>query len=308
MLEFQALEAPFGAELRGVNLADALDESTRRLLCDALYTKQLLVVRGASLLPDQLVRFGSYFGNPHPHVLGYRNLPERPEILQLSNIFENGKPVHAYGGSSCWHTDQSYDAEPASVTILCCLRAPAVGGETHIADMYSAYDSLAPDMKQRIEALSVGHLYGDRDDARAPSRFGRFRSEPTTNLPWVFHPLVRRHPVTGRKALYSVAGSARQIVGMPDEEAIQLLTELTAYATQPRFVYSHRYGVGDVMLWDNASTLHAAAEIAPATHASETRLMYRVSVKGYSVMMPSEMPQSPEPRGSVISIKETRDG
>lgn len=287
MLALKALPAPMGAEVTGVNMAESLDEDTARALVHGLYERQILVIRGQRLTPEELVRFSHCFGSPHPHALDYRRLPGYPAILPLSNIFKDGKPIHAYDGSTAWHVDQAYDAEPASATMLYCINSPDSGGETHIADMFGAYDSLSADMKKRIESLEVVHRYGDRGadvasvSAGAADDYSRFRSDLREELPEVRHPLVRRHPVTGRKSLFAVSGSSRRIVDMPVDTGVALLNDLTVHAVQPQFVYSHSYQVDDVVIWDNAATMHAAARIPPAKTQSDVRLMHRISVKGY---------------------------
>ena len=288
MYSLKALPASVGAEVVGIDAASPLSKEAGRALARCLYDRQLLLLRNQTVTPEQLVYFSSHFGSPHAHVLDYRRLPEYPAILPLSNIFKGGKPIHAYDGSTMWHVDQAYEEEPASATILYCIRAPDKGGETHIADMFGAYDSLPEEEKHKVGGLYVLHSYAGREAEKSlhvdnsDREYGRFRSKLKKQIPEVTHPVVRPHPVLGRKALFAVSGSARGIVGIDNEKAIALLDALTAHATQSQFVYTHKYSVGDLIIWDNASTMHCANIIPPARSNSDTRLMYRVSVKGYA--------------------------
>jgi taurine dioxygenase len=205
-----------------------------------------------------------------------------PAILMLSNVFENGRPIGIYEGAAFWHTDVAYRDPPNSATIVYSIECPRGGCPTHFADTFSAYDALSESMKKRIDDLVVLHHYGNRADMDENSRTSaeRLTPEQKKRITNVFHPLVQRHPITGRKSLYGVAGSSFGIVGMPDDEALALLDELMEHATQPRFVTSYDYGVGDVAAWDTYSTLHKATLHDPATTPETRRLLWRVSVTG----------------------------
>ena len=137
-------------------------------------------------------------------------------------------------------------------------------------------------MKERIDDMVVLHHYGNRADMDESSRTSaeRLTPEQKKRITNVYHPLVQRHPITGRKSLYGVAGSSFGIVGMPDDEAIELLDELKAHATEPRFVTQYDYDVGDVAAWDTYSTLHMATLHDRATTPETRRMLWRVSVSG----------------------------
>ena len=154
---------------------------------------------------------------------------------------------------------------------------PKNGGDTLFADQYSAYDDLPPATKQRIDPLVARHHYGNRDDLDKSSRTvaSVLSEEQESKMSWVRHPIVRRHPITGRKALYAVSGSSFAIEGMPAEQAIELLDELKRHATQQKYQYRLKYGVGDVVIWDNASLLHAAT----LTDPDDPRTLWRITVK-----------------------------
>jgi taurine dioxygenase len=274
-MDVQPLASGFGARVRGVDLRRPLDDVTVRALVDTLHRYRVMLLPEQSLDPAQFVRYGLYFGRPHPHVLEHKRLAGHPDILLLSNVFQNGEPVGIFDGARFWHTDNSYEAEPASATILYSIAAPQNGGDTLIADMVMAYDALPAAMRSRIDGLTAVHSYqaGGADGELADDAQRR-------RVSTVDHPLVRRHPATGRKSLYAVAGSIRGIRGMAQEEAEVLLAELRAHALKPEFRYAHHYAVGDVIAWDTLQTLHTATEIDPATGPHDTRLLHRISVKG----------------------------
>lgn len=275
MITTKPLYGDFGAEISGVDLSRPLNDDDIGAIMAALHEHQVIVVREQTLTPEQFNRYGRHFGTPMQHVLDHKRLPGHPDILLLTNIFENGEPVGIYDGAAFWHTDQSYDADPASATILYSIQAPREGGETMIADMFRAYDTLSPSMQDRIADLRAFHYYtAGGDDGELANDAQR------AAVPAVSHPLVRPHPVTGRKALYAVTGSVRGIEGMPADEAQNLLAELRAHALQDALVHRHKYAAGDVIAWDTASTLHSATHIAPATGPDDTRLLHRISVKG----------------------------
>jgi taurine dioxygenase len=282
MLRIHPLPEALGAEILALDLSAPWDEALIGEVLAAFFANRVIVIRDQRLTPDRFAHFARYFGRPVPHILSHLRLADHPEILPLSNVFKDGAPIGVYDGAAYWHTDMSYEAEPGAATLVYSIETPAVGGETCFADMVGAYDDLAEAMKRRIEGLTVLHHYGNRADLVEDSRTSAspLKEEQKREVKNVFHPLVLAHPVTGRKALYGVAGSSFGIVGLPDDEAHALLDELMAHATQAKFVYRHRYAVGDLVVWDNFATLHAATLVPPATCPEDTRLLHRISVKG----------------------------
>ena len=158
MLSINRLDAPFGVEASGVDLAAETDEPTMRQLVDALHENRLLVIREQSLSKEAYLRFGERWGTPHPHVLDYLRMPGYPALLAVGNTEVQHKKDEVRNGAVFWHTDQSYEAEPASATMLYAIKTPERGGETLIADMVAAYDALSGPMKARIDDLQVVHL------------------------------------------------------------------------------------------------------------------------------------------------------
>jgi len=244
---------------------------------DAFFASQVLVFRGQRLAPRDFLYFARQFGHPEPHVIDQFHHPEHVDILILSNVRKDGQPIGLADAGTYFHTDYSYLDVPARATLLYSLQVPKKGGDTLFADQYSAYDDLPVAMKRRIDPLIALHHYGNRDDLDRSSRTAAspLKPEQESKMNWVRHPVARRHPVTGRKALYAVSGSSFAIEGMPEDEAIALLDELKAHATQPKYQLRLKYGVGDLVIWDNASLLHSAT----LTDPDDPRTLWRITVK-----------------------------
>jgi len=266
----------FGVEAEGVELA-ALNESSFRQLEKAFFEGQILVVRGQKLSATQFLQFGRRFGPPEPHVIDQFHHPEHADILVLSNVKKNGEPTGLADAGTYFHTDYSYLDMPARATTLYSIQVPRAGGDTLFANQYAAYDDLSQSMKRRVANLVALHHYGNRDDQDKASRTvaSVLTDEQEQRLAWVRHPVARKHPVTGRTALYAVSGSSFRIEGMPDDEARDLLDELRDHATQEKYQYRLKYGVGDIVVWDNASLLHSATLIDP----DDPRTLWRITIK-----------------------------
>ena len=276
MLALSKLHPDFGLAATGVDIA-ALDDAAFEEIENAFFAGQVLVLRDQHLTAAQFHAFAKRFGPPEPHVIDQFHHPQIADILILSNVVENGRPTGLADAGTYFHTDYSYLEIPARATMLYSLVVPKAGGDTLFANQYAAYDDLPPSMKARIDNLVGLHHYGNRDDLDATSRTvaSVLTDEQKTRMSWVRHPIVRRHPVTGRKALYAVSGSSFGIEGMADSEAFALLDDLKRRATQPKYVYRLRYRVGDIVIWDNASLLHSATLTDPA----DARTLWRITVK-----------------------------
>jgi len=276
-MKLRPLGPGFGLEATGIDLSRPLSTTAFDRLERAFLRGQVLAIRGQKLSAADFVAFARRFGPPEPHVIDQFHHPDDPNILILSNVKVDGRPSGLADAGTYFHTDYSYLQVPARATTLYSIEVPPVGGNTLFANQYAAYDGLDAATKRRIEPLAAIHHYGNRDDEDEASRTvaSVLTSEQKAKMPLVTHPLVRRHPKTGRKALYAVSGSSFGIVGMPDDEARALLDVLAAHATRPEYVYSHDYHVGDVVIWDNASLLHSATLTDPA----HPRTLWRITIK-----------------------------
>jgi taurine dioxygenase len=276
MFTFKTL-SPFGVETAEVDLSRPLPDDRFRELERAFYANQVLALRAQDITAAQFFDFARRIGPPQPHVIDQFHHPEESNILILSNRRKDGQPIGLADAGTYFHTDYSYLQVPARATMLYSIEVPKAGGNTLFANQYAAYDDLSESMKRRIAPLIGVHHYGNRKVADEMSRVAAspLTDEQKAKMPLITHPLVRPHPVTGRKALYAVSGSSYGIVGMPEGEAVALLDELAAHATQPKYVLSYPYRVGDVVIWDNASLLHSAT----LTDPDDPRTLWRITIK-----------------------------
>jgi len=274
---FTNLTDGFGLQTYDVDISQPLAEAQWQHVSRAFFAGQLLVLRGQRLSPAQFHAFAKRFGPPEPHVIEQFHHGENADILILSNVQRDGNPIGLADAGTYFHTDYSYLDVPARATLLYSIEVPNKGGDTLFANQYAAYDDLSSSMKAQIEPLVALHRYGNRDDLDPASRTvaSVLSAEQDQKMQWVRHRIARRHPVTGRVALYAVSGSSFGIEGLPDDEARALLDELKQHATQQKYQCRLGYGVGDVVVWDNASLLHAAT----LTDPSDARTLWRITVK-----------------------------
>jgi taurine dioxygenase len=244
---------------------------------EAFFASQVLVFRNQKLDPAQYLAFARKFGKPEPHVIDQFHFPGQPDILILSNVQKDGKPIGLADAGTYFHTDYSYLDLPARCTMLYSRQVPSKGGDTLFADQYSAYEDLSSSLKNKIQNLVALHHYGNRDDLDKGSRTvaSVLSTEQEQKMAWVRHRIARKHPITGRTALYAVSGSSFRIEGMPDDEAVDLLDELKRHSTQEKYQIRLKYGVGDVVIWDNASLLHSAT----LTDPNDPRTLWRITIK-----------------------------
>jgi len=275
-MEFRKLSDGFGVEVTGVDLA-SLDEDAFRGIRDSFFANQVLVARAQKLTPTQFLQFARRIGPPEPHVIDQFHHPQHADILILSNVMKDGKPIGLADAGTYFHTDYSYLEIPARATMLYSIQVPKQGGDTLFANQYAAYDDLPDATKRRIDGLVALHHYGNRDDLDKASRTvaSVLTEEQEQKMAWVRHRVARPHPVTGRTALYAVSGSSFGIEGMAEDEAVRLLDELKAHATQQKYQLRLKYGVGDLVIWDNASLLHSAT----LTDPHDPRTLWRITIK-----------------------------
>ena len=294
MIAFKPLSPLFGVEAAGVDLSQPLADAVFRELERAFYAHQVLALRGQDLSAAQFLAFARRLGPPQPHVIDQFHHPDDPNILVLSNVKQGGRPTGLQDAGSYFHTDYSYLAVPARATTLYSQVVPKVGGDTLFANQQAAYDDLPEAMKQQIEPLLAIHHYGNRKDVDEASRTAAsvLSDAQKEKMPLITHRIARPHPVTGRKALYAVSGSSFGIVGMPQDEARDLLDQLAAHSTQKKYQLRFSYGVGDIVIWDNAALLHSATLIDPA----DARTLWRVTV--LEVAQDAAAPQVLAPRFS----------
>ncbi len=245
------LAETFVGEVSGVDLA-RLDAAATEAVKSAWLAHKVLVFHDQSLDEDQLVAFAETLGDVEIHLRQTRTSGRR-EVMLVSNIREDGKPIGRLGNQELnWHMDQIFMAQPTAGTILYAVSVTPEGGDTWFCDLGAAYEALPPALKTEVEGRRAVH-----SAATADRRVGiHLTEEQRVRAPEVIHPLVRTHPLAGEKGLYFSMNHTARIDGRSEEDSLPLFDALRAHATQPRFVYAHRWRVGDLVLWDNACTMH----------------------------------------------------
>ena len=280
MLSFKLLDGPFGRAVHGVDIRAGLTQGELRTLCDALYEHRLIVLKGQRCSEGDYIAFGRLWGEPLTHIFDDDRVPGHAELLTIGNTGEHQRDALVRNSSAYWHTDHAYEAEIATATMLYAVKVPDTGGETRFADQKAAYDELDAATRLRIDGLKAMHSYAATAGRDGESACAPLSEEQSALVPPVPHRLVRAHSVTGAKALYAVAGTAYAIEGLPDEEAQALIAELKGHATREKFVYEHRYEIGDIAIWDTQATLHCAKPIGAPNGPGTERVLWRICVRG----------------------------
>ncbi len=274
-MQVKPLSAHTGAEVLGIDLREAMkDPQAREDLNRAFADHCVIAIRDQNLTAQQFYEAGQIFGDIFPQHNSRFSVPECPLIHYISNQdkFEDGR---VYIPGEGYHTDHSNDAVPPKATMLFAVQLPKTGGDTQFINMYRAYDTLSPDMKKRIDGLQCVHVYQSKYSER---KLMALAGEKKTIVPkQVVHPLVRIHPVTGKKALYINPIRIESILGMKDEDAQALLNELLEHSIALSNEYRHKWNSGDVVIWDNRCLMHKANGDYPV---EEVRYLYRLMVKG----------------------------
>jgi len=271
-----------GAEVRGIDMRRPMDSATRQAVIDA-WTEHLVLVFPDQVITDQEhVEFTRHFGEPeifHQTSLSLRSDRVR-EIFLVSNVDENdrlmtpGEPSQKQLSSSRqWHTDSSYRPMPSVGSLLHGIEISRTGGITQFINMYKVYEDLPESLRRQVDGRKARHDFGMLHritGAPAPTKAEQ------AAMPAVWHPMVRRHPVSGRKSLYISSIYNDQIEGLDEKASIRLVDELSEFAAQPQYMYRHIWEPHDVLMWDNRCTVHAVTPHDPA----ERRVMHRTTIVG----------------------------
>ncbi len=281
-LSIKRLHPLFGAEVRGVDLSHAIDLATQRAIEQTMDEYAVSVLPEQQLDDDHQVAFAALYGplEVAPEVkgkTGARGIGKRikhREIFDISNLDDDGRILDAddqravyQQGNQLWHTDSSFRQKSATWSMLHARVVPPDGADTELLDTRAVYDALPSATKTKIEGLVAEHsIWHSR------AKLGGYvpSEEERKSRPPARHPLVRRHPGSGRKALY-VASHASHIVGWPIDDGRALLEELIEFATQSKFVYAHKWRVGDLVIWDNRCTMHRATPYQSTQYVRDLR-------------------------------------
>ncbi len=276
----QPLGETLGARITGVDLSADLPGEVFHRIYRAYLDRHLIAIPGQRLTEERLIAFSRRIGPLESHVLSQYHHPHYPEIMVLSNVVENGKPLGSADAGSYWHSDISYKARPSRATVLYALEIPAEGGDTLFADMVAAYEALPAELRRQLDGLSALHDYSTRNDRLAREKGIR---APLTDAqraatPAVLHPAIRTHPESGRKALYVNPGFTVQLEGVTPSESRETLSRVFDHCLRDEFRLRYRWAAGDVVLWDNAAVMHCATagRLLPTEH----RTLWRTIVSG----------------------------
>ena len=270
--------APLGAEVIGLDLSLPLATADLARLHRAHLDHHVLVFRDQHITPAQQVAFSRHFGALQIHVLRNFQLPEQPEVLVISNIQQDGKPVGLGDAGHFWHSDLSYKETPSLGSMLHAQELPAEGGDTLFANQHAAWAALPDDLKREVEGLQAEHWYLARYDElrqRNPYRPQLTQAQIDEVKP-VSHPVVRTHPETGRRALFVSEHFTTRILGVSEQRSRELLDLLFDYGTRAEHVYRHQWQPHDMVFWDNRSLMHLAAGCPDHLR----RKLYRTTIEG----------------------------
>jgi alpha-ketoglutarate-dependent 2,4-dichlorophenoxyacetate dioxygenase len=265
-IAFKPLHPLFATEVTGVDVSKPLSQAEVEVLRNASAQYAVLVFPGQTITNEEQMAFASHFGPLERYSLSHRKGQElrlkHPEMVDVSNLDPvSGKPQDREHrlrminiGNRLWHCDSSFYNPCGALSMLYAYTIPPEDGETEFCDTRAAYDALPEKMKKAIEGLEAEHslIY-----SRAMMGFTDFAPEERAALGGVRHPVVRVHPVSGRKAIY-LGSHASHIVGVPVPEGRVLIWNLIEHASQRAFVYRHTWRRGDLVVWDNRSTMHRA--------------------------------------------------
>jgi len=262
-----------GAEVRGVDLREPIDADTHAALNRAFVDHHVLVIRDQDYTPAQFKTAAQVFGELQQHDKKEHHVPGHPDVYYVSNDeIVNGKRIIP---GETFHTDHSNHPRPPKATTLFAVQLPSRGGDTQYVSMHRAYEDLPQTMKDRIKNLRAVHVYQSK---YSPRSLGRIDAVSLRDIPPPgVHPLVQLHPENHRPALYLNPVRIEAIEGMADRDALALVEELMAHATQPKYEYRHRWRHGDMVIWDNRSVMHQAN---PDYDMAERRYLYRLMLKG----------------------------
>jgi taurine dioxygenase len=267
-----------GAEIKGVDLR-RLSAAEFARIERAYLDHQVLAIRGQDLSDPDLIAFGKRFGELEPpgmSIIGKPYLDDYPDVLVISNLKStDGTPLGNLGdGEAIWHTDMSYRETPVSAAILHAWEVPPQGGDTSFANQYLAYETLPHDLRAKIDGRLM--IHDETYNSAGQLRKGFKEVTDPREAPGARHPIVRTHPVTGRKCLYLGRRRNGCILGLDLDDSEETLDRLWAHASQPSLAWTHKWQKGDVLIWDNRCVLHRRDSFDPASR----RMMHRVQIKG----------------------------
>ena len=293
-IDVRKLGKHLGAEIAGVDLSRPLDDDTFAQISKAFFDNEVVFFRNQKITPEQQIAFTRRFGVLEQHVRKEHRLEGYPEILIVSNVLnDHGKAIGVEDAGRFWHSDLSYKQVPSLLSALYALEVPVkdgvVLGETNFASTTAAYEALPAELKKKIGALKNVHSYvhyrnkniqAQKEEQARGDRVVQehvLTPEHLAQVPDAEMPIVRTHPVTGRKGLFINEAHTSHILGLPKAEAEALFKDLCSHIIKPEFQYVHHWQVGDLLMWDNCAAQHKANF---NYRLPLRRLMHRTTVRG----------------------------
>jgi len=272
-----------GASIEGLDLSKPLAEREVEEIIQAIGRYGVLCFPRQRLTARQHKDFAARFGELEINVAsGAYQEPGIPEVMILSNIVKDGKPIGLADAGQDWHTDMSYSKTIAFANVLYALEVPRRNGEvlgaTEFSSMQAAYDGLPDHLKTKLDGMTVLHdfnkfwdkMRNEKGSKRPPLTDAQKKAKPP-----VSHPIFLTHPITGRKVLYANPGYSMRINQLPEKESDQILAFLFEHQLKPQYRYRHEWSEGDLLMWENFGTIHnAIADYGPTEH----RLVKRCQV------------------------------
>ena len=272
------LAPEIGAEITGVDLSQPLSAGDFAAIAQAFHDHCVILLRGQQLDEPHQVAFAERFGPLARAVNRNSGLSQQySSSFLISNVRENGQLIGALpDGEMLFHSDQCYVERPCMAALLYSIEIPSQGGDTLFANMYRAYETLPQELKAKIDGAKAINIFEYNEEGGYGDAAMDLYPQIPPNAKHYAHPIVRTHPVTGRKALYVNRGMTACIEGLAREESNEILRRIFDHQEQPELQYVHRWRVGDLIMWDNRCTLHARSDFP----AAERRILRRVTVLG----------------------------
>ena len=271
-LTLTPLSSALGAQIEGVDLTQPLSLEQRDAIEQALLTHQVIFFKNQSITPQQQARFAANFGDLHIHPI-YPNVPEQPEVLVLDTAVTDVRD------NAVWHTDVTFLPTPAMGAVLSAKQLPAFGGDTLWASGIAAFEGLSKPLQRLLDGLTATHDFTTSFPLErfgsTPEDFARW-DQTRKNNPPLSHPVIRTHPVSGRKSLFVNEGFTTRINELSEAESEAILKLLFAHATRPEYTIRWRWQQNDVAFWDNRVTQHYAVD----DYRPNRRVMHRATILG----------------------------
>ncbi|WP_169545658.1 TauD/TfdA dioxygenase family protein [Sneathiella aquimaris] len=247
-----------GALVGGIDLATPFDQQLKDAVNRAFLRHKLLVFKNQNLSEPEQIQFSKQFGSLEIHVISQFNHPLYPEIFRLSNRKDaNGNPLGAADGGSYWHSDLSYNECPAKATILHAKEIPDIRADTEFVDMQAAFEALPDNLREKIKDRFAIHAYRSNKSKDKGTSVTLSKTQLAAT-PEVVHPIVRTHPETGTRSIFSFPGIVQKIKGLTEKEGQPILDALYEHCLQDRFKFSLNWEKGDMAMWDNRCLMHRA--------------------------------------------------